>query len=407
MPGTKNRHRSFTGFRICLVSMAAALALSCCNGATLPTSTPDITAPQGTTLPALQGSSQTPTSSLSVANTEAKTPLASISPISIPSPTDSQKEKIKIDKIVPLPSEDGTVFLAEWSVDGERIDYLLKPYSNAEGQWYEYQVSTHSNQVIDAIIHYDPSIWKSLNLTNPQDEGYDPLVQGYISPSGHNLIAPVNSSSGEFYESENQGPATQIWLITEDGRSRKLLLQPMRGSVSRVYWSPDEKKVIFDVTTFGGDIYVYDLEKQSLTNLSEVSQYQALSSISGWFVSSERDQVAIPTSDALTRIFTLDGKVSREIPEFAVNPTWTPDQKHICYWKDPLLDRVDPRSINQREMALHCYDIQTQKIEQLLNESEIHRLPDYPDSKWKFIISSDLHKIVFYGLENMWVFQME
>jgi hypothetical protein len=407
MPGTKNRHRNLNGIRIYLISMAAALALSACNGATLPSSTPDITAPQGTTLPALQGSSQTPTSSLSVANKEAQTPLASIPPISIPTPTVSQEENIKIEKIIPSPSENGTVFLADWSADGERIDYLLKSYSNEEGRWYEYQISTHFNKGIDAIIHYDPSIWKSLNLTNPQDQGYDPLVQGYISPSGHNLIAPVNSNSGEFYESENQGPPTQIWLITEDGRTRKLLLQPKHGSVSSVYWSPDEKTVIFDVTTFGGDIYVYDLEKQSLTNLSEISHYQALSSITGWYISPERDQVAIPVSDELTRVFTLDGKVLYEIPEFAVYPAWSPDQQHVCYWRDHLLDHDDPLSIGGREMAFHCYDAQTQEIDQRFTESQIHRQSDYPDSNWKFIVSSDLKEVFFYGLDNAWILQME
>jgi hypothetical protein len=395
MPKTKNYHHRLPWILICIVSMAAAQALNGCIGIKQPVPPPATTLPRGTPLPATQPT-QAFLSNISVTRAESRPPL----------PTDPPLEKIRIEKIAPATGEAGTIYLADWSVDGESIAYLMKTYSSSEDRWYEFQVSTHSNQRIDPIIQYDPTIWKSLGLTNPQDQGYDPVVQGYISPSGHNLLVPVNL--GEFSESRESDSTTQIWLITDDGDKRKVLLQMgMYASISRAYWPQDETTIIFDVTTFGGDIYIYDLEKQNLTNFSDLTHHQAQSLNAGWYVSPMRDQIAIPTSDELTRIFTLDGKVFREIPEYAVSPSWTPDQKHVCYWSDHLLGGVAPQGSGLNEMALHCFDEQSLQIEQLFTESEIHRQDGYPDSNCKFIVSSDQKTIAFNDFSNIWILQRE
>jgi len=132
-----------------------------------------------------------------------------------------------------------------WSSDENEIIFLTQTFDQQPSyHWNVYDLISQSTHEIPPPIQNNPQIWRALGVRDPQEEGYDPLMQGYISPSGKHLIYPVYIKDLTLPDNFQ----TQIWISARDGSHRKKLIQTlMYSSISRAVWINDEKQVIFDL----------------------------------------------------------------------------------------------------------------------------------------------------------------
>lgn len=308
-----------------------------------------------------------------------------------PSPTVTVAPVIKkITRIAPDPSDDRFVSTAFWPKDGRKIQYLLTDDSQNRFDWYEYDFQSGSSVAIAPLIPYDPQVWKVLNVTDPKKEGYDPILMGYVSPSGNYLIYPQY-----LRQSANSGEAqTNIWIASKDGKIRhKIIHTSIYSGITQAVWVANEQQVIFDVTTHGGDIYIADTKTGALVNFSQLTENKA-SATNDWRVSPEGDLIAASYGD-ITYIFSLDGKVAYEFYEYAENISWTPNGENICYltYVAPLQkDNFLPLRAKQ---SYHCYNLKSDKIISLLDVQGLKGLEKRGFSiNGSVQVSNDLKKIL-------------
>lgn len=110
---------------------------------------------------------------------------------------------------------------------------------------------------------------------------------------------PVWGPKGEqiiFASGKNPG-SVDLWMVNADGSNLHMLETPNGAPLimQTVDWSPDGKKIVFDICFCGTggiyDTYIYDLESEELTKISE--------------------------------------KENRD--DFGISPKWSPDGKKIAY----------------------------------------------------------------------------
>ena len=183
------------------------------------------------------------------------------------------------------------------------------------------------------------------------------------------------------YQSNQTGPEG-IWLIHPDGTENHNVAADVPGEEKYGNWSPDGTHLVF--TTRGGEtepLYVYDLGLNTSEQLFQCNApclgddepvYSpdgaevAFSRAHGPFVHDDATGNDVPTDCGLW----IGDVATRAVHQITSNtdppcdreyfPGWSPDGKHITYWRDPYANgaptgtavyTIDPDGTNETQLT--------------------------------------------------------
>jgi len=213
---------------------------------------------------------------------------------------------------------------------------------------------------LSGVLLFAQTEKKQLNLD-------DIFNSGKFAGKGLNGVHWLNDGTRySYYEKDTAAKATNILMYNVGGKSSTLVLSTASLKINRddppfrfttYQWSPDEKQILFisappdreylSRLTPAGNIFLYDLSAKSFRRLTNASdpQYNVKFSPDGKSIGFVRNNniFVIDAASGNERQLTTDGTehiingkfdwVYEEEFEISDGWQWSPDSKHIAFWR--------------------------------------------------------------------------
>ncbi|QDK36665.1 hypothetical protein [Bdellovibrio sp. NC01] len=277
---------------------------------------------------------------------------------------------------------------------GRRVPYFVEgPAKDTFGHTYSTEYGTALSQVSElAYVQL-----KTLREVTPTPiaiakNSYQYITAPAISPNGKHLaVIAEDDSNNRSVKLLSREDLQQSFLDSKSADTIEKFDQnfapplsndePMSGSIQRVSWFPDSKKLVYDkinlvnrVESFS-DLHVYDLETKVTKNLGKgLRGREPAVSPDGFnvaFVKLEGGKTHLAILKLDKPEMTYEVLFSAPMQERVSYPTYVNDREIVFSWRD-----------NKGNEYLHKYSFDTKKVEKIL--------PDFPNARYARMTSEGL-----------------